>query len=64
MLGVSRRYEMKKRMDGREPHVTRGHAIIALSFQVRQKDKNRGWGQVGQVERSNRLTQMLREKPQ
>jgi hypothetical protein len=53
MLGVSRRYKTEKRVDGREPHVARGHAIIALPFEVRQEGKNRGWGQVGQVEHSS-----------
>jgi len=55
MLGVSCRNKTKKRMDGREPHVARGRAIIALAFEVRQECKNRGWGQVGKVEGPTRV---------
>jgi hypothetical protein len=55
MLWIPSRHKMKERMNGRKPHVSPGHAILALLFQVGQERKDSGRTQISQVERRNRL---------
>src|SRR5207247_4582902 len=40
MLWIARGHKMKEHMNGREPHVSRGHAILALLFQVGRSEEH------------------------
>src|SRR5207247_10886009 len=64
MLWIARGHKMKERMNGREPHVSRGHAILALLFQVGQEGQDSGRIKISQIEPCNRLLLLLGKKPQ
>ena len=64
MLWIPCCHKMKEGMNGRESHVSRGHAILALLFKVGQKGEDSGRIQIHQVELRNQLFPLLGKKPQ
>src|SRR5579864_1601711 len=46
MLWVARGHKMKKRMNGRKSHVSRGHTVLAFLFKVGQERKDPGRVQI------------------
>src|SRR5215831_16262326 len=64
MLWVTRGYKMKKRMNGRKSHVSRGHTVLAFLFKVGQEREDTGRVQIRQIEPRNRLIPLSGEKPQ
>jgi len=51
-------------MNGRKPHVSRGHTVLALLFKVGQESEDSGRVQIRQIEPCNRLISFPGEKPQ
>jgi hypothetical protein len=64
MLWITRGHKMKKRMNGRKPHVSRGYTVPALLFKMGQEREDSGRIQIRQIEPCNRLIPPSGEKPQ
>src|SRR5437867_10663158 len=62
MLGISRSHEVKERVNGREPDITRGDPVFSALLQIGQKRQNSGGIQINQVEHRNGLLSLLRNK--
>src|SRR3989442_15058016 len=59
MLGISRSHEVKERVNGREPDMTRGDPVLSALLQIRQKREDSGRIQIGQVEYRNGFLSLL-----
>src|SRR5580700_3130070 len=64
MLWITRGHKMKKRMNGRKSHVSRGHTVLAFLFKVGQEREDPGRVQIRQIKTRNRLAAPSGQKPQ